>query len=267
MTTSTLAFAGDGSGRCLSHPTESAANCSACRSELLGDPKGDQDLVAQRIALAAAQCDARFPRRFRNAVADHPGVLAWVDEYEANPDECPSLVIVGGTGTGKTHQGWGAVRRVATGKRPADWLGVTAADLYAALRPRPGLDVETVMRRYKTVPLLFIDDLGAGKASGATDEANQRILSGRYDEMRPTIITTNLTAADLRVVIGDRIASRFSETAIRVVLAGEDRRRRKPASSPAQPTPSAPAGHGAGEHLLDLNEFDTAFGADQEGTS
>ena len=38
------------------------------------------------------------------------------------------------------------------------------------------------------------------------------ILYRRYDDMFPTIVTTNLSKKDIRTRYGDRVADRFNET-------------------------------------------------------
>ncbi|EFL18439.1 ATP-binding protein [Streptomyces sp. C] len=184
--------------------------------------------------------DARIPPRYRQAHADHPEVAAWVDEIaragRPGPSgtrgiaEGPSLLIVGPTGTGKTHQAYGAVRSLLAAGVRLRWEAVTAADLYARLRPRPGLDAERELHTLARCPLLVLDDLGAAKGSEWTEELTYRLINYRYEYLRPTLLTTNLPIPKLRTALGDRVASRLSEMTHRVILDGPDRRRR---NSPA----------------------------------
>ncbi|MEU8772627.1 ATP-binding protein [Streptomyces sp. NPDC048606] len=184
--------------------------------------------------------DARIPPRYRQALADHPEVAAWVDEIAGagrpGPSgtrgiaEGPSLLIVGPTGTGKTHQAYGAVRSLLAAGVRLRWEAVTAADLYARLRPRPGLDAERELHTLARCPLLVLDDLGAAKGSEWTEELTYRLINYRYEYLRPTLLTTNLPIPKLRTALGDRVASRLSEMTHRVILDGPDRRRR---NSPA----------------------------------
>ncbi|MGW6736246.1 ATP-binding protein [Streptomyces sp. NPDC055013] len=191
------------------------------------------DPVEPIPALQAAQ--ARIPARYQAAVADHPAVAAWVraiaEAGRPGPEGAPgiaqgrSLLIVGTTGTGKTHQAYGAIRSLLiTGVR-LRWKATTAADLYAELRPRPGHDGERELMDLARCPLLIIDDLGAAKNSEWTEEITMRLINRRYNEMLPTLITTNLGMADLRQHIGDRVASRLTEMSDKVILDGPDRRR------------------------------------------
>ncbi|MFJ2626873.1 ATP-binding protein [Streptomyces sp. NPDC087532] len=191
------------------------------------------DPVEAIPALQAAQ--ARIPARYRAAVADHPAVAAWVREVaeggRPGPEGAPglaegrSLLIVGTTGTGKTHQAYGAVRSLLIAGVRLRWKAITAADLYAELRPRPGHDGERELMDLARCPLLIIDDLGAAKSSEWTEEISMRLINRRYNVMLPTLITTNLGMADLRAHIGDRVASRLTEMTDRVILDGPDRRR------------------------------------------
>ncbi|WP_435059974.1 ATP-binding protein [Streptomyces sp. bgisy060] len=179
--------------------------------------------------------DARIPARYRRALTDHPHVTAWVDEItragRPGPAGAPgisegaSLLIAGPTGTGKTHQAYGAIRALLAAGVRLRWEAVTAADLYARLRPRSGFDSERELQALAKCPLLLLDDLGAAKNSEWTEELTYRLINHRYEHLRPTLITTNLPTADLRTALGDRVASRLAEMTERVILDGPDRRR------------------------------------------
>ncbi|MFJ8107965.1 ATP-binding protein [Streptomyces sp. NPDC096132] len=191
------------------------------------------DPVEPIPALQAAQ--ARIPARYQAAVADHPAVTGWVraiaEAGRPGPEGAPgiaqgrSLLIVGTTGTGKTHQAYGAIRSLLLAGVRLRWKATTAADLYAELRPRPGHDGERELMDLARCPLLIIDDLGAAKNSEWTEEITMRLINRRYNEMLPTLITTNLGMVDLRQHIGDRVASRLTEMSDKVILDGPDRRR------------------------------------------
>ncbi|WP_407288259.1 ATP-binding protein [Streptomyces sp. BP-8] len=180
--------------------------------------------------------DARIPARYRRALGDDPQVIAWTEAIAAagrpgpsgapGIDEGPSLLIVGPTGTGKTHQAYGAIRTLLSAGVRLRWEAVTAADLYARLRPRSGHDAERDLQTLARCPLLLLDDLGAAKNSEWTEELTYRLINHRYEHMRPTLITTNLPTDALRTALGDRISSRLAEMTERVILTGPDRRRR-----------------------------------------
>ncbi|MBN9739537.1 ATP-binding protein [Amycolatopsis sp. A1MSW2902] len=181
---------------------------------------------------------ARVPHRYADATADHPEVRDWCEQLLAeaartartgNPviKRGPSLAILGSVGTGKTHQAYGAVRDLATSGAQLRWEVVTAADLYAQLRPSSGVHGEAAFRRFAYAPLLVLDDIGAAKASEWVEEINYRIINHRYENRLATVITTNLAPRDLAAGLGERVASRIVEMCTRVVLDGPDRRRRR----------------------------------------
>lgn len=184
---------------------------------------------------------AGMPPRYRNALADHPQVLAWardVAEAAVAPSlgarrqvtTGPSLLMAGVVGAGKTHQAYGAVRLLVQGGVGVRWRATTAADLYADLRPRPGSDSERELAAVSRCPLLIIDDLGAAKASEWVEEVTYRLINRRYNYELPTLITTNLAIKDLRSYLGDRVTSRLAQMTTRVEFEPVDRRRHRAAA-------------------------------------
>jgi DNA replication protein DnaC len=227
-------------------PTEeiqlpSTPHLDAALARIADEPEdaAARELEAERAATVAAAleaCEERFPKRYAAAETDRDDVLAWVAAFHASPAEAPSLLLQGPTGTGKTYQAYAAIREAvsiaiptrAGGFRSPTWRAMTYAELTASLRPRGrDYDTETILDGYRKLGLLLIDDLGAGKLTEFTEEATYRLINGRYEDMRPSIFTSNLGIAEFRDAVGDRIASRLAEICQRVVLTGPDRRRGK----------------------------------------
>lgn len=186
-----------------------------------------------------ARLDEVIPKRYRGAKVEHPEVRAWIQQYIAAPSEARSLLIMGPVGSGKTHAAYGALRAAAVHSlKPnragryilGSWVSTTFPDFVSLMRPRgfaerDDMTSEKYMLSLRETPLLLLDDLGVGKATEWTEEVTHRLVSGRYDDMRPTIYTTNLAPKDLDQVIGARMVSRLVEQCDRVSLLGADRRR------------------------------------------
>lgn len=137
----------------------------------------------------------------------------------------PSLLLLGPTGTGKTRESYGAVRALGQSGASVNWVITTAADMYARLRPRHRVDSEEEFERYQKARVLVLDDLGAAKGSEFTEEINYRLINHRYEREMPTMITSNVPPKELSGALGERVTSRLTEMAQRVVLKGDDRRR------------------------------------------
>ena len=178
----------------------------------------------------------RIPARFAEAVTSVDGVADWVRALvdasrPKHPSQSPvirrgpSLLLLGPTGTGKTFEAWGAMRALAASGARFTFEVTTAADLYAKLRPRPGVDSEREFEKYLKTGVLVVDDLGAAKSSEWVEEVNYRLINTRYEDGLPTLCTSNVPVRQLADHLGDRVTSRLTEMAMRVVLEGQDRRR------------------------------------------
>ena len=203
------------------------------REVLSPDEPGHPDFHRrQRVEFAMNRWRAAAPHRYRDATCTHPGIAAWADIAAADEHEAGALLITGPLGTGKTHQAFGALRRIAeSAPTRFEAVATTAPDMFALLRPDGSpRGSEEEVRRLARIPLLLLDDVGAEKPSEWTEEATYRILNERYNACRPMVITSNLpvhsaTGHDLAARLGGRIASRLAEMATVVPMTGTDRRR------------------------------------------
>ncbi|MGW2692392.1 ATP-binding protein [Streptomyces sp. NPDC001296] len=186
----------------------------------------------QRTQIALKRWQTATPHRYQQATATHPEVIAWADRVIDDPLTAGILFLTGPFGTGKTHQAYGALRRVAeTGPDRFELITLTAPDMYALLRPGGSeRGAEHELKQLTRIPLLLIDDLGTEKVSEFTEEATYRLLNERYNHCRPLIITSNLPAHDPNGVdlvdkVGERITSRLAQITTIVPMSGADRRR------------------------------------------
>lgn len=188
-----------------------------------------------------AETAAKIPFHYRSAVPSLPQLRAWIDTLVTSARQAqaerggpiasvingPSLLLLGVTGVGKTHEAYGAMRELSVSGVSGQWESTTAADLYAALRPRHGIDSESEFRKYRSARLLLVDDLGAErKPTEFTEEVNFRLINWRYENHLPTLVTSNVEPKDLAARLGDRVISRLAEMCERIPMKGSDRRRR-----------------------------------------
>jgi len=83
---------------------------------------------------------------------------------------------------------------------------------------------ESLLERMIKAPVLFLDDLGAEKASEWVKEQLYIVINERYNWVRPVLLTTNLTAKEIADNYGDRFASRIVEMCEIVNYGGTDKR-------------------------------------------
>lgn len=187
-----------------------------------------------RAEAALSRWTTAVPYRYRDAQASHPDITTWADRTARDVRSGGFLVVNGSIGTGKTHQAYGALRRIAeAGPKYFAMIATTAPDMYGLLRPKGSeKGSEHELRQLARIQLLLLDDLGTEKLSEFTEEATYRLLNERYNECLPLIITTNLpirsedpATPDLAGHLGDRLASRLAQTAHFVTLTGADLRR------------------------------------------
>lgn len=93
---------------------------------------------------------------------------------------------------------------------------------------------EAAVARYAKCDVLVLDDLGKEDATEWSVGTVFSVLDARYEDMRPTIVTSNYAPGALadrlarrgERVTAEAIASRISQTCRPVYLGGRDRRRR-----------------------------------------
>jgi DNA replication protein DnaC len=133
------------------------------------------------------------------------------------------LCLIGAPGIGKTHIATAVLRRLILEKHVRG-LFYDVRDLLRVIRSTYNPVVRTaemdILRPVMSAELLVLDDLGAEKPSEWVEETMNLIVNTRYNERRPTIITTNYenvpddaeTSVDsLKARVGFRLHSRLHE--------------------------------------------------------
>src|SRR5207244_381801 len=77
----------------------------------------------------------------------------------------------------------------------------------------------------RTAPLVVLDDIGAERPSEWQRERLLTIIGDRYDNELSTIITSNLTIAELTEPLGGRLQSRIAGMTVPLLFKGADRRK------------------------------------------
>lgn len=136
-------------------------------------------------------------------------------------------VILGPYGTGKTRLVCATATDIAR-RYSTQALYVPVASYFSPAQ-HERTDVAELRPRVLTVPLLIWDDQGTEYESGSGWVGSQvyRILRERFDNARPTLITTNIRLADWSTKYEGSMFSFLHEAFDAVILGGEDWRRAK----------------------------------------
>lgn len=125
------------------------------------------------------------------------------------------LFFYGKAGAGKTHLAVSIARHIVEQQQIAVKFA-RVIDLLMDIRRTYNADEYfrtenemELLRKYSTVPLLILDDLGTEKVTEWARQILYQIIDSRWIDDKPIIITSNLTLRELAERFDDRISSRI----------------------------------------------------------
>jgi DNA replication protein DnaC len=195
-----------------------------------------RDLVAERNETYMS----RRPRKYRAAIADHPGVLGWIDSYVAalppasstrritERPHANSLFLYGGPGSGKTHQALGIPAKLAEMGVPANFTYMRSVDYFDDQQNAPFELKTELFEKARDSRLLILDDLFAGGDHKRSASDLYRLLDARFADERPTVLVSNLDGQPLKDALGPRLSDRLREDAVTVKMDTRSRREFRP---------------------------------------
>ena len=149
--------------------------------------------------------------------------FGWLPGERGDVKGQPNLVFTGPVGTGKTVAA--AVAMIeAAGRTGQEARYYQVTELLDELRPREDKGPRLELAEVAAVPIVVLDDLGAERITDWAAERLELLIAKRYDNMLPTVVTTNLSRQALAEAIGARAASRLLGGAVVHVIRGRDRR-------------------------------------------
>lgn len=139
-----------------------------------------------------------------------------------------NLLLMGGTGLGKTHLSTAIARRVI--EKGYDVLYESAPNVFGDFeydRFRARGDEPSRSEKYMNAELLILDDLGTEMSTQFSVSCLYNLVNTRLNRGRSTVISTNLSENELSRTYDDRITSRlFGEYKI-LLFRGQDIRKQK----------------------------------------
>ena len=177
--------------------------CEGAASERESEARRRAALAAKEEAARREKALSRagIPRRYWAAEADRPEFAEYIASFAGNGGA--GLYIHGGVGAGKTHAASAMARLFA--EAGYDVAFTTAKGMLE--RVKATFDeggTEAAVARYAKCDVLVLDDLGKEDATEWSVGTVFSVLDARYEDMRPTIVTSNYAPGAL----ADRLARR-----------------------------------------------------------
>jgi len=145
---------------------------------------------------------------------------------EIRQEKKNGLCFIGPSGTGKSHLAYGILSGLLAQAVPG--ICGTVPDILDMLRPRQAEQANSQERLHalKSLDIVILDDLGAERETPWVTERLYVIINYRYNEILPTIITSNQELEDLEKLPGwGRIVSRLFEMCHLIRMDGRDYRK------------------------------------------
>lgn len=165
---------------------------------------------------------ARFADRdFTGYIAAEPGqrialaaCRAFADNWSERLQSGASLALTGKPGTGKTHLACAIANQVMRQNLAVCLFG-TVATVLRGIKATYNRDSQRTeqdaINALLEPDLLILDEVGVQVGSEHEKMLMFELLNARYQELRPTILISNLTAEELETFLGHRVMDRYRE--------------------------------------------------------
>lgn len=196
-------------------------NCTECGD--LGWVLGEHGGARKCICALERELLGCVPPRYRTAKLADFSVRIQKLGAKWLKDSGDGLFLPGTPGVGKTHLACALL--IEFSRQSRGGLFASGAELYGRLRDcyaRNGSELE-VLGPLVEADLVVLDDFGAGNFTPHECSVALYVLDHRLNHLRPSIVTTNLSLAEIGDRGDARLASRLSGFTY-VELTGPDRR-------------------------------------------
>jgi DNA replication protein DnaC len=170
---------------------------------------------------------ANFDPGTPNKAATLAAARKWVAAIKASPSGAGNRLLIGSVGAGKTHLAVAIGRAVAEAGIAVKFgkLASLMAEVKAGALDDTSDGEARVIAQLSKVPLLIIDEVFPQAVSEKMWPRLFEILDNRWDNMKPTLMTTNLSREGLAQFLTERLVSRLTGPETVLVCDGVDFRK------------------------------------------
>ena len=160
------------------------------------------------------------------AMANYAALRDYAVSFGKDSEE--SFLLIGGTGLGKTHLSTSLAKEIIErGYNVVYTTAIRMFDVFEKKRFSPTPHNQDSTDKFYDCDLLIIDDLGCEMSTQFTVSTLYDLINTRINNGLPTVISTNLSAHELRKKYDDRITSRIFGNFIPLPFTGTDIRQQK----------------------------------------
>lgn len=205
-----------------------STQCPACQSDDKArqsalEARTKAEAMVRRIEALAQR--SGVPRRFQDRTFDGYEVTSegqgralriartYAEQWPDMKARGTCLIFSGNAGTGKTHLACAIANAVIQQGSSAVFTTVSDAlrTIKRAYDRESGLSELDALNTLVEPRLLILDEVGMAYDTDHSKTLVFDLMNKRYENMRPTILLTNLDAKALREHLGDRVTDRLRE--------------------------------------------------------
>ena len=211
---------------------ECAKEAEADRREREAAERAEADRQSELRRIEQRIGDSGIPKRFREKTiggyrVENDKQRYIVERFKVYATEFQTghsgrcLALLGNAGTGKTHLACAVARYVI---RNCNGFArfTSVAEINRIVRESKSYDSEIsesdVIAAFGGYDLLIIDEVGVQSGTEAESRALFDVFNERYQNMKPTILISNLSPEGFKAAVGDRIADRVKEDGGEVLI-------------------------------------------------
>lgn len=202
--------------------------CSRIRAEADAERARHNQAVERMLSLEKKLGAAAIPPRFANKSFDQyvpsnpkqERILSrckdFAENFEGHFDAGRCMLLLGKPGTGKTHLSVSIANYLNENTRHTAvyrTVGAVLQSIRATFDRTSEQSEAQVLAALLKPSLLVLDEIGVTKEKPSDFELSTlfAIINGRYEQLLPTIIVSNLKADELSGAIGERCVDRLRE--------------------------------------------------------